>query len=237
MNELINYSEPAWIKIAFLVMIPLPFILILLLIDKVSKSINKIKYLYDALFFFIIYIGYIAHASNNGWFNTVMFPPKVLLLTTFPYAIFLFLYFEKTERFKSLFENTKIDELVKLHIFRIIGIFFILLALHDALPKGFAFIAGCGDIIAAVSSIYVVSVIRNKRPNAKKITTIWNIFGAVDIMFTAIAANVLTKISINTGSMGVDTLAKFPFCIIPAFAPPTILFLHFLIHKKIKEMA
>jgi hypothetical protein len=49
-------------------------------------------------------------------------------------------------------------------------------------------------------------------------------------------ANVLTKISIDTGAMGVDTLAKFPFCFIPAFAPPTIIFLHVSIYKKLAAM-
>jgi hypothetical protein len=37
--------------------------------------------------------------------------------------------------------------------------------------------------------------------------------------------------------MGVDTLAKFPFSLIPAFAPPTIIFLHVLIYRKLKNFS
>jgi hypothetical protein len=37
--------------------------------------------------------------------------------------------------------------------------------------------------------------------------------------------------------MGVDTLATFPFCIIPAFAPPIILFLHLAIFRKLKKFS
>jgi hypothetical protein len=37
--------------------------------------------------------------------------------------------------------------------------------------------------------------------------------------------------------MGVDTLAMFPFCIIPAFAPPIILFLHWTIFKKLQHFS
>jgi hypothetical protein len=33
--------------------------------------------------------------------------------------------------------------------------------------------------------------------------------------------------------MGVDTLAVFPFCIIPAFAPPTILLIHLAVFQKL----
>ncbi len=114
--------------------------------------------------------------------------------------------------------------------------FFVLLAVHNALPKPFAYIAGFGDMITALSSIFVVKAIQQQKTHAKKLTYIWNVFGTIDILFTAIAANVLTKISIDTGAMGVDTLAMFPFCIIPAFAPPTILLLHWVIFQKLKKL-
>ncbi len=161
--------------------------------------------------------------------------PKVLLFTTFPFAFLLFFVVLNTEIYKTIVENTAIENLVKLHIFRLIGVFFVLLALHNALPKPFAFIAGIGDMLTAISSIFVARAIERKKSYAKKLVYYWNIFGTVDILFTAIAANVLTKVSIDTGAMGVDTLAFFPFCIIPAFAPPTILFLHWAIFKKIKN--
>ncbi len=138
--------------------------------------------------------------------------------------------------YKKILDNTSLESLVKLHIFRVIGVFFVILALHDALPKAFAMIAGFGDMITAVSSIFIANAIAQKKSYARTLAYAWNIFGTMDILFTAIAANVLTKISIDTGVMGVDTLANFPFCIIPAFAPPTILFLHWSIFKKMKEI-
>jgi hypothetical protein len=67
---------------------------------------------------------------------------------------------------------------VKLHIFRVIGVFFILLAIHQALPKPFAFIAGLGDVITAISSIFVANAIKNNKSYAKKLTVFlehfWN---------------------------------------------------------------
>jgi len=232
---LTNYIVPNWISIAFLISIPLPFILIALFVRLEGKKIqNKIVFPAVVLFF-AIYLSYISLASLNGWFNQVLFPPKVLLLTTFPYGFFLFLIILNTKTYKSILENTPIENIIKLHVFRLIGVFFILLAVHNTLPKPFAFIAGIGDILTALSSIFVVRAIKNKKSFAKKLIYFWNIFGTIDILFTAIAANVLTKISIDTGAMGVDTLAVFPFCIIPAFAPPTILFLHWAIFTKLKS--
>lgn len=235
MNELTNYYVPEWMKIAFLIAIPLPFILITLFIKRETLNTQKSNSYLFVLTFFVIYLTYIGIASYFGWFYKVFFPPLVLLLTTFPLAFFLFVFLAKTKIYKQLLEQSKIEDLVKLHIFRVIGVFFLLLALHQALPKPFALIAGFGDIITAISSVFVTNAIKNKKTYAKKLTYFWNLFGTIDILFTAIAANVLTKISIDTGSMGVDSLAFFPFCIIPAFAPPVILFLHWSIFKKLKS--
>ncbi|AXE17426.1 hypothetical protein DR864_06610 [Runella rosea] len=237
MNKLVHYFVPLWISIAFLVAIPAPFILISLFVRRESKNTQAKSAFLIIVFFFILYLSYIAVASYCDWFNEVSFPPRVLLLTTFPYAIFLFMVVGNTEIYKTILKNAALDNLVELHLFRLIGIFFILLALHQALPKPFAFIAGIGDMLTAISSIFVAKAIQNKKRYAKKLTFYWNIFGIIDILFTAIAANFLTKISIDTGAMGVDSLAFFPFCIIPAFAPPTIVFLHWGIFQKLKNFS
>jgi hypothetical protein len=235
MNELINYPLPQWIAVLFLLIIPIPFILISRLVYQEGKKIGNTNVPKAVITFFLLYVAYVVSASLSGWFNQVMLPPKVLLMCTFPYAILLFIVVARTKAFKTILENVSLHSLVKLHIFRLIGIFFLLIAMHNALPKPFAFIAGLGDMITAFTSIFVANAIANKDINAKSIVYAWNIFGTLDILFTAICAIILTKISIDTGAMGVDTLAKFPFCLIPAFAPPTILFLHWCIFKKLKS--
>lgn len=234
MSTLIQYPLPQWIAAAFLFAIPLPFVLILLFVrSQTKKALNQKPLLVVALFF-VLFLSYISYASLNGWFNVVSFPPRVLLLSTFPYGFLLFGILMNTTSFKSIVEHASLESLVKLHLFRVVGMFFIVLAFYEALPKPFALIAGFGDVITAISSIFVSKAIAKRKAYAQKLVIYWNIFGAVDILFTAIAANVITKISIDTGAMGVDTLAMFPFCIIPAFAPPTILLMHWVIFKKIK---
>jgi len=235
MNLLEQYPIPSWIYILFLIAIPLPFVLISLFVHNAAKKISQNAVSKIVMLFFILYLLYISIASFYGWFNQVSFPPKVLIFTTFPYAFLLFAVIVNTKSYKSILLHSTIEDLVKLHIFRVIGIFFVLLSLCNSLPKPFAFIAGFGDIITAVGSVFVAKAIQNKKSYAKTLTLCWNIFGTIDILFTAIAANVLTKISIETGAMGVDSLAMFPFCIIPAFAPPTILFLHWAIFQKMKQ--
>jgi cbb3-type cytochrome oxidase subunit 3 len=237
MNTLADYYVPEWISTLFLISIPLPFILISIFVYRESKKIKNHVVLPVVLGFFVLYVAYVLYAGSRGLFNEVFFPPKVLLFSTFPYAFLLFgaVYYTKT--YKKIVDQASLESLISLHIFRVIGIFFVLLAWHDTLPKAFAYIAGIGDVVTALASVFVVKAIVNKKAYAKKLALYWNIFGTVDILFTAIAANVITKISIDTGIMGVDTLAKFPFFLIPAFAPPTILFIHWTIFNKLKNFS
>ncbi len=235
MNNLIPYFTPQWISILFLIVIPIPIILIAFLAQKGASENLKNTVFYSVLGFLAIYFSLVSIGSLNGLFNTVSLPPTVLLYTTFPYAIFLFGIVYNLKIYKNIFQNLQLEDLVGIHIFRLIGVFFILLAYHDALPNYFALIAGLGDMITAITSIFVVKAIRDKKPYSQKLTFLWNTFGLIDILFTATAANVLTKISMDTGAMGVDALAAFPFCLIPAFAPPTIIFLHVAIYQKIKK--
>ncbi len=231
---MITYDLPQWMTIAFLIVIPIPFILIPLLARQGAPSEKKNTVFLTVLLGLMAYFAYITVAQQKGLFSAVGFPPKVLLYTTFPFAFLLFGVILNLPIFKEILGNVPLSNLVRVHIFRLIGVFFILIAWHDALPKWFAFVAGLGDMITAITSIFVAKALSNKAHYAKKLTFIWNTFGTIDILFTAITANVLTKISINTGAQGVDALAQYPFCIIPAFAPPVILFLHYCIYKKLR---
>ena len=236
MNDtILHYPLPDWVSLLFLISIPLPFILILALIRTLTHSHNMQAVFTGCVLFFVLYLAYIAVASYWGWFEVVSMPPRVLLLTTFPYAFFLFGVVLRSQTYRGLYDSVTLESLIRLHIFRLIGVFFILLALYEGLPKPFAYIAGSGDILTAVSALFVANVVERRRPHYKRIALFWNIFGAVDILFTAAGANALTFLSIKNGTMGVDTLATFPFCIIPAFAPPTILFLHWAIYQKLRH--
>lgn len=234
MNELIDYPIPVWIKVIFLISIPAPVILTTVLAKSAFSKKKSIEKTLIVARFFFVYVVYVSVMGISGMYNKVFFPPMVLLLTTFPLAFFLFLYVIKTKMYQTFLENVKLEKLVVVHIFRLVGGFFIILALYDALPKWFAFIAGTGDVLTAITSIWVANQIKNKKTNYKKITWFWNTFGLVDIIFTAVSANVITKISIEKGIMGVDTLAQFPFWFIPALAPPIIVFLHYTTYKKLK---
>ncbi|WP_121064197.1 hypothetical protein [Maribacter vaceletii] len=161
-----------------------------------------------------------------------MLPPKIVLTTTLPLAIFVTILYN-TKTCKKANVILKLEDLVKIHIFRLIGGTFIILYLYDLLPPAFALFAGIGDLITAISSIFVANAIKYNKRYANTLTLIWNTFGLVDILITSAMAIIFTKISIDNNVQGVEFLVEFPFCFIPAFAPPTIIFLHLLVFRKL----
>lgn len=231
------YPTPSWLTIPFLIGITIVILLITSLARKNAPIDKKNLVLGSIILFFGAYIFYVVYAGQKGLFQQAMFPPKILLFTTLPYALFLFFVVIKLPLAQKIIEKTELSELIGLHIFRLVGSTFIFLGIYDALPKHFAYLAGSGDVLAALSSIFVVYALKKRKTYAKKLAFAWNVFGLADILMTAILANVLTKISMNTGQMGVDTLARFPFSLIPAIAPPTIIFLHVLIFRKLKNIS
>ncbi len=219
---------PTVFSIAFLMAFSFPVLMVASLAKK-----GKVKNgFWLVLSFYIPYLIMVALASNNGFFDEVMLPPKIVLTSTLPLGLFVTIIYN-TKTCKKANATLKLEALVRIHIFRLIGSTFIILMLYDLLPPVFALFAGIGDLLTAITSIFVVKAIQNGKNYALRLTYIWNSFGLVDILITSAMAIIFTKISIDNGVQGVEVLAEFPFCFIPAFAPPTIIFLHLLVFRKL----
>jgi hypothetical protein len=197
-----------------------------------NTTVKKLPIL--VLLFFAAYYLYVTVMSYTGIFQVNTLPPRVLLFTAIPLTLFYFLVVFRTKTFWQILENVPLSDLVRIHIFRLVGAFFIIGWTYGILPKSFAFIAGIGDIFAAVTAIFVAVLIDRKAKNYKKITLVWNIIGFWDIVSVIISAVYITKQAIDTNSAGIVEMTKFPYCLIPAFAPATIIFLHICIFKKLK---
>jgi len=227
---------PTWISVLFLIAIFFPIFMIASLAKKGAQNDKTANTVYLSIVgFYLAYLIYVAFAAFSGWFAEVSLPPKILKITMMPLLAFLLLVVFNLPIYKSILKNIQLSDLVRLHIFRLIGSFFLILGFYKALPSSIALLAGFGDVITALSSIFVARAIVNRKAYAKKLTWVWNTFGLLDILATSATAFILTKLSIETGTQGVDALAAFPFCFIPAFAPATIIFLHLSIYRKLMK--
>lgn len=224
---------PQYLSIIFLIAILFPIIMIARL-GKQNVANLKSKATFNTIFFFYLtYLVLVGFACFQGIFEAVTLPPKIIVVTTLPLLLFLVGFVFNTNIFKETLKNIPLFRLIQLHVFRLIGSFFIILMLLDKLPKEIGIIAGVGDITTAITSIWVARAVKTRKKNARKLALAWNTFGLLDIIVTSITAIALTKISLETGAQGVEILATFPFCYIPAFAPATIIFLHLSIYRKI----
>lgn len=146
-----------------------------------------------------------------------------------PLAVILFGFIGNTPLLKQLLRSISLETLIKIHAFRIVGVFFILIYAYHLLPTRFAFLAGLGDIITAIFALPVAGMVARQKPGWKTALYVWNIFGIMDIVD-------LLVIAVMTGANGkLREMAIFPFVWFPAFAPATILFLHTLIFRKMRQ--
>jgi len=181
--------------------------------------------------FYILYLTYVSVFALKGVFDVNSLPPKVMIWAGMPLLIFLFGFIGNTRTFKTLLKSITLDELIALHIFRVLGVFFILLYGYHLLPARFAFAAGLGDIITAIFAIPVAKMVTSKHPMRVPAVYAWNIFGIMDIVDLLIIA---VAIGAN-GNMREVTI--FPFVWFPAFAPATILFLHTAVFRKLRQQS
>jgi len=237
--ELSITQVPIWLSAVFICcFLTFPILLInrsvkLAYFDgNISKSSNITK---KIAVFYLCYFLLTGLISLSGFFMKNVLPPRIILFTTIPLFLFYILYVQRTQWFQIVFQHIKIEHLVSIHLFRFVGIFFFLTYDYDAIPKTFAYIGGTGDILTAVLAIPLIIALKKKIKSANILTWIWNIIGLVDIFSVLTCAIVITRMSIENNTNGVQQFGTFPFSWIPAFAPATIIFVHILIFKKLKE--
>ncbi|MDB5135155.1 MAG: hypothetical protein JWP37_1758 [Mucilaginibacter sp.] len=179
--------------------------------------------------FYMLYLAYVSLLALKGVLDVNSLPPKVMVWAGIPLLVILFGFIGNTGLFKTLLRSITLESLIAIHVFRLVGVFFIILYGYHLLPAEFAFSAGLGDIITALLALPVARMVSKGKSRAVAATYAWNIFGMLDII------NLLV-IAVMTGTNGnLREVTIFPFVWFPAFAPATILFLHIMIFRKLNN--
>jgi hypothetical protein len=191
---------------------------------------------YGVFGFYVLYFAYVSILSLKGVLSAAAMPPRVAIFTTLPLTILLFLIIGNTRLFKKLLRSITLESLITIHIFRVIGVFFVLLYFYHLLPANVAFSGEMGDIITALLAFPVANIVSKGKSWSIKAVYAWNIFGILDIVNVLILVAIATQDSILTGNHGVLEMTIFPFVWFPAFAPATILFLHTAVFRKLHQI-
>ena len=191
---------------------------------------------YGVFGFYIAYLAYVSILSLKGVFDNNSIPPSVMVFCAIPLMIILFGIIGNTQLFKKLLRSITLESLVAIHMFRLVGVFFIILYSYRLLPTEFAFSAGMGDIITAVLAFPVARMVLKGKSWSIPAVYAWNILGIMDILSLLVIAALNVKHDILTGGHSQREMTIFPFVWFPAFAPATILFLHTVVFRKLIQL-
>ena len=130
--------------------------------------------------------------------------------------------------------------LLGVNIFRIGGVFFLMLMTQGRLAAPFAPSAGWGDIITGLAAIPLAWMAARGRAPSKGVLIAWNTFGTLDL-FAAIAFGVLsaggTPFQIFTDEPGTAAMGTLPWISVPAFLVPLYLLTHLAIFAQLRSHA
>lgn len=186
--------------------------------------------------FYIVYLAYVSIFALKGTFDVSTLPPQVIVLGAVPLMVILFVIIGNTRLFKKLLKAASLESLIYIHVFRFVGIFFLILYFYHLLPTQLAFSADMGDIITAALAIPVARAVAKGKSWSIKAVYAWNILGITDIVVALILAVINAKAEAIAGTHEQRELTIFPFVWFPAFAPATILFLHYAVFRKLFQI-
>ncbi|HAA20269.1 MAG TPA: hypothetical protein DCR93_00280 [Cytophagales bacterium] len=236
--ELHITQVPGWVSISFaLLFISIPPLLIAnaakAALGLHSPEEGKLRHR-QILIFYVGYLLVVGAIALTGFFAVEGLPPRILVTTTLPLVLFYFLVIRRKDWFKTTLHHISLEQLVFIHLFRLVGAYFLLVEAYGALPRGFAYVGGTGDILTAVFAIPVILLLRREAKIVRPLTWAWNIFGLLDITSVLVSAMVSTRLAMDGQALGVAQFGTFPFAWIPAFAPATIIFLHVITFQKLQ---
>lgn len=176
-----------------------------------------------------------------GWFDLFVqsdAPPTYLgLFILLPIVVFTSLYLSNNN-FRVFANSIDISLVVVAHLWRYVGIGFLIAFLYGRLPAQFAIPEGLGDIIAAAFALPLALALQRKK-TVRGYFIAWNIFGLADLV-SAITLGVLYSqgpFGILRTEVSTALMTTFPVNLIPTFFVPLFIMLHVLALVRRQEVA
>lgn len=196
---------------------------------KRERSINVSVYGLIALWFLFALV-----MSAQGRFvsGSQKAPLAMGLIFALPIVFFIVVY-ELSHSFRAFCKSLDLRAVTAVHVWRILGVVFLVLYVQRRLPGGFALPAGIGDMIIGFTAVPLALGIMRGSPIAAKWFVAWNVFGLLDLIL-AIVLGVLhsrSAIGVLAGhGPGPDTspMSELPLSLVPTFFVPLFILLHLL---------
>ncbi len=138
--------------------------------------------------------------------------------------------------FSRLIDQFSQPVLVGFQIYRVAGVLFFVSLGAGLMPGVFVYPAGIGDILTGVFAGVVALIYLRARLAAASLVVAWNWFGIADLV-VAVAVGYLSSpgpfhiLSLDAPN---HWISAYPFVLVPVFAVPMSILLHFCSLKKLK---
>jgi hypothetical protein len=186
-------------------------------------------------------VGWFAAACVGGLTGVVNQPgrPPLPLLgfIALPMVGFVAAYLVSAT-FRAFTDRINLTLIVASHLWRFVGLGFVIAWLKGLLPAGFGIPEGFGDIIAALGALALLPSL-SAGTASRGWLLVWNTWGFLDLVSAIVLGLLYSNSTLGILSAGTATTAlmvTFPVSLIPTFFVPLFLLLHALTFKRIAHL-
>jgi len=127
------------------------------------------------------------------------------------------------------------------HVWRFVGLGFVIGALVHVLPPQFGYPEGLGDVVAALFCLPLAFAIRkgSHSPRPRAAFVAWNVFRLIDLL-SAISLGILyspSSFGVLRTDISTELMTRFPVNLIPTFFVPLFILFHMLALRRSGEIA
>ncbi len=209
------------------------WIMIHVIIRKLGKRLIFSVITAVALLFWFIAV--IVLGKINFFAENPLIAPGIIFGFLALFVILRKIYFSPA--IQEIADAIPVHWIIVSQTYRVVGVGFINLYNLGLLPALFAFSAGYGDIMVGVTAPFVAYWYAKKKPCSRTLATIWNFVGIADLII-ALSIGVLgfpRPIQALPLTPSTELLSLFPLALIPLFAVPLALLLHFFSLRTLRK--
>jgi hypothetical protein len=236
-----NYEVPAYLTPFILTGMILVIATLVLRLRRVLSRVDwpqadRAKALWSLSMLLIGWFLVAVGTSIAGFYRPSSGPPTIQygILSPIAVGVVAFLTWPLLRRIVASVPSTW---LVGVQFYRVLGVIFVVLYAGRHLPGIFALSAGLGDTLVGILAPFVAaSFARSPQASANRVR-LWNLLGIADLIM-AVTLGFLTSPS-PLQMIAVDRpsklIAMFPLALIPVYAVPLSLLLHFASLQKLRR--
>ena len=180
--------------------------------------------------------GLVYFLGQTGFFGqNPFFLPHIVFGFIILFFVLKFLY--SLPILQKIADSIPAHWLVGIQVFRFMGIGFLTFYSLGLIPGEFAIPTGWGDVFIGITAVPVAFFLWSKRSFAKRLAIWWNYLGIADLCLAIIVGSATFPRPFQMLSATPDNLliAMFPLVMVPLFAVPLSLLLHFFTLRALKR--